>query len=433
MTEISKNQLRKLGRKISDTEGDIPESDLQVLQEYRKSFKDPLAEVFTKVNQHSKKLNCNCIVTYRIKRINTIVRKLKRFKSDGHGHMELDRIGDIAGCRCILLNDEDNNIYSLVESLKEDFPENQSNDYLKETKNDGYKSFHLYVDTESETYPKRKVEIQIRNIKHHNWATLVEIIDLLYAQKIKEGMGSEELKEFLRLFSDKDNLSDLEKFKLIKLGEKNKIFENICNVFANNYLNVRKNWATQKKTGNYYVIEAGKGMQTTIDKFKDFEEAEKSYYEKYLGDRESNIVLTYIKNAKFEDISIAYSNYLLVVHTFFEDYISLLEECTISSIKNNNNIQLWRTLSEYRTVMVLYLTSFMEELNTLFMNRIEISHKHKLEWISDLKNTIDKFSNKMYNHHTNLHNLKMSRFAKFAVNIQFKMMEQKIEKIKYLY
>ena len=47
----------------------------------------------------------------------------------------------------------------------------------------GYRSIHLNVRLKGD---KRVVEIQLRALEHHNWATLVEITDLLFRTKLKE-------------------------------------------------------------------------------------------------------------------------------------------------------------------------------------------------------------------------------------------------------
>ena len=48
---------------------------------------------------------------------------------------------------------------------------------MAEQKDSGYRSIHIYVKDHQTQKP---IEIQIRNKEQHNWATLVEIVDLLY-------------------------------------------------------------------------------------------------------------------------------------------------------------------------------------------------------------------------------------------------------------
>ena len=85
----------------------------------------------------------------------------------------------------------------------------------------------------------RKVEIQLRTIEQHNWATLVEIVDLIYGTKIKEGkIDNKDLKYFLYLFSKKNDLLKKEIKDLISIEQKSRIYEKMCNVFSKNFLKI---------------------------------------------------------------------------------------------------------------------------------------------------------------------------------------------------
>ena len=69
----------------------MAQEDLDKLQEYRQTFQEPISNVFNFVLTVARKIDKQCIVTYRIKRIDTIVEKLRRFNENPNGKMNLSR------------------------------------------------------------------------------------------------------------------------------------------------------------------------------------------------------------------------------------------------------------------------------------------------------------------------------------------------------
>ncbi len=392
---LTKSEIDKLGNRIvaAGTPDNISKDDLDLLQSYRKIYKEPLSRIFNTLLDIVKKVDRRAIVTYRIKRINTIIRKLQRFCNNNNGPMQLSRMGDIAGCRCILSTNTIEKLYVLKNLIEEEFGPCKEKEYVEKPKKDGYRSIHLYV-TDKET--GKKIEIQIRNLEQHNWATLVEIVDLLYGTKIKEGQNDRDLKEFLLLFSKKSEIDYNSKLRLLKLESKCKIFKKMSSVFANNYLNVRNQWLSIAGKGNYYVIEASKDYMSEISSYKHFVEAEEEYYSRYLNDRESNIVLTYIQNARFEQISTAYSNYILTVHSFFDDYLSIVSEMIIEAIEKRNYLNLFSLVNCYKTNTCVYFSNNCEEKKELSRctHQRNTSMKKMNEWRFDLLEEVRKWYSK---------------------------------------
>lgn len=392
--DLSREDIKKLGERIAKSTGDISDSDLDMLQEYRRSFKEPLSEIFDTLRKLAIQIDTQSIVTYRIKRINTIIRKLRRFSTNPNGRMSLINIGDIAGCRCILRADNEDRIYKLLKLLIKQYGSSvtgyDSHDYIKNPKQDGYRSLHLYV---KDPKSRRKIEIQIRNSKQHNWATLVEIVDLIFKTKIKEGEKNDKLRRFLYLFSKKEDLSRIEKEELVEIEEKYKIHRRMCDIFGNNYIRVRKQWISNERRGYYFVIEAGRNLNSTIEAYVDYDTAENSYYDKYVQNRDSNIVLVYVKKATFEQISKAYSNYMLTMHSFFDDYKIILEEQVLNGLKGEHLFKLWKSLKLYRKNTIMHLDTFHMEMRELEKCTVDasIKKKHKEEWLKNLNNEINKW------------------------------------------
>lgn len=101
---ISKGKINKTGesiRKCLLNNQPISNEDLTNLQLYRTSFKDPLNKANEELNRIMKRIDKSGVITYRVKRIESIFSKLIRFDK-----MELARMHDIAGARCIVLNEK---------------------------------------------------------------------------------------------------------------------------------------------------------------------------------------------------------------------------------------------------------------------------------------------------------------------------------------
>ena len=92
INQIGKNLLLSMQNNINPLE-----QDLQVLQQYRKEFKEPLKNASNELLRIMSIIDNAGIVTYRVKRIESILSKIER-----QPKMQLARINDIAGCRCIL-------------------------------------------------------------------------------------------------------------------------------------------------------------------------------------------------------------------------------------------------------------------------------------------------------------------------------------------
>ena len=142
--DFSKKKIENLGDRISKSSGNLLKDDLEELQEYRKIFKAPLSKVFDVLKELSLRVDRGSIVSYRIKRIDTIIEKLRRFSDSPNGRMSLFKMGDIAGCRCILHTEKQ--VYLLRDLLIKEYGDLISGvdkyDYIKNPKKDGYRSLH---------------------------------------------------------------------------------------------------------------------------------------------------------------------------------------------------------------------------------------------------------------------------------------------------
>lgn len=163
---------------------------------WREAHVYPLRLLRHELTRHAHKLEPTSVTAGRLKRFQSIRRKLKR------GNISLYQIQDISGCRAIMSSQ------SAVTGLVRQYVNGASkhelidqDDYISQPKADGYRSRHLVyrcIAPEDRTAGNRLVvEIQIRSRLQHAWATAVEAVGFVRAENLKAGEGSA---DWLRLF-----------------------------------------------------------------------------------------------------------------------------------------------------------------------------------------------------------------------------------------
>ena len=179
------------------------ENALTILNNWRSSHGYSMNTFQARLRQKAKAIDNNSLVVQRLKRVPSIIKKLKREQTKT---MTLSQMQDIAGCRAVLSDMERVNhlvdIYRKSRGLKH--KRVREKDYIKNPKSDGYRSVHLiyrYKSDKIKTYDSLLIEIQIRSKVQHAWATAIEIVDLFTKQAIKSNEGEAEWKEFFKLVS----------------------------------------------------------------------------------------------------------------------------------------------------------------------------------------------------------------------------------------
>lgn len=114
MNEITNGEIDRLGAAIADKNGDISDSELELLQTFRVSFSKPLSQTFNEIRDLTYKIRKDSITACRLKRIGTILNKIPR-----QPKMKLSRMGDIAGIRCIFNNEKE--LYKAVTLIKDNW------------------------------------------------------------------------------------------------------------------------------------------------------------------------------------------------------------------------------------------------------------------------------------------------------------------------
>ncbi|QWT17265.1 RelA/SpoT domain-containing protein [Collinsella sp. zg1085] len=201
---ISKQRIKKVGRQIAAdllNEDELVEA-YKLVGEWRAAHIQPLHESLAMLERL-----CNhdpsTILVSRLKRIDTIIRKLKR---DDY-HFELSTLNDIAGCRLIV--SDNNKAQSIAMQLMKTKYFYKQIDYISKPKDSGYRGIHIICrhDSPDYGYEGLRVEVQIRSRLQHYWATAVETYDLISEANLKFGSGSTDQKRYFQLSSELINNS----------------------------------------------------------------------------------------------------------------------------------------------------------------------------------------------------------------------------------
>lgn len=322
VSEFSKNALIRLNRELRGVANPSDDALCQ-LQRYRLSHKELAKEIFDIVIEQAKTINEDAICAFRIKRLDSIIRKINRLE----GEIELKSMGDIAGCRCIL--DTDDEVYRLMRALNNHprliIDRRAIRNYIKNPKDSGYKSIHLYATIDG--YGKRKVEIQLRSKTHHDWATFVEVIDTIFDINVKERLYTrnestyQDFCLFHKILSKKDeHLNSNETKTILSLIAKYDLLKEVGHLMIKNVAHVRKQWADMLSQYSYtptnFYISIGSDKEPCIHAFETYAKSEEFYYTQFAQNNTANQVLVCLNSPSFDVLNRAYSNYILVCHEF---------------------------------------------------------------------------------------------------------------------
>ena len=308
------------------------------LQRLNSSLRTKLKKL---VNSPEYKLDESYVVSRRLKRMPSIEAKLRRFNN-----MQLSRIEDIGGLRVVLKDMR--HIRVFLEDLEyykgkaKTFIITRERNYIDpeddcDIKKDGYKSYHQIYKYLNGDLAGLKIELQIRTILQHAWATAVETLGIIEKTPFKSGKGDQDYKEFFTLvsvaFSHLEKTSVLQEYKKYSL-------EDICKKIQdlNNRLKVIEYLKTFSVTHDkfedskhYYVMRLDIDNQmvriSSYDK-RDFEAAELKYkdYEQEVEREQWNWEVVLISINDIKKLKMAYPNYFLDAKKFVEKLGSLLSK-----------------------------------------------------------------------------------------------------------
>lgn len=329
--EVSKNELNRISKRI--VEGKQTSEDLQKLSDFRaehsKVIRSFVWSLRSTISNKKLKLKLisktdNIIISQRLKRLPSIIGKLKRFPE-----LRLGRMQDLAGARIILPSIKDvetignylkNKLYAQPE--KNNFLFVREKDYISKPKKDGYRSVHQIFKYQGKKEKKLggyQIELQIRTKLQHQWATSVEIVDSIKQQSLKTGGGDACYKDFFKLSSKlieyiefKKDISEISKeiSEIKKLDEDYKILKTLSS------LRVVTNHLDEVK-GKDYLILILDYLENRIRYIAVPEEnISKDYlmYEQTYKEETNNVVSVSVEN--LQKLKKAYPNYFLDAREF---------------------------------------------------------------------------------------------------------------------
>ena len=204
LPQYSRSKIEKAGKVISRFDDSSPEFNefLPVVDNWRAAHAyalDNISEIVSELLKEDE----NSFVVHRLKRLDSIIGKLKRTENTG-----LFRMQDLGGCRVIV--DNLDKVYKTVNNVKQRLVElghtiHKEYDYISIPREiSGYRSYHIVVKfhcKEEPLYEGLFVEIQIRTKLEHIWATAVEMMDIITEETLKAGTGKIEYMRFFKLAS----------------------------------------------------------------------------------------------------------------------------------------------------------------------------------------------------------------------------------------
>jgi putative GTP pyrophosphokinase len=178
---ISKTQIDRLGDRLKG--GVHTESDLRLLDDYRRSFGEAYEVVIRTIRQGGE------FPTGRLaKSTLSIVEKLRRES------IRLSQMQDIAGCRVVVANIVQQDRF--VASLRTLFPGVSVID-RRGNPSYGYRAVHVIDEISG-----KPIEIQVRSFLQHLWAELSEKSSDVLDPAIKYGGGPDEWRYLLKKTSE---------------------------------------------------------------------------------------------------------------------------------------------------------------------------------------------------------------------------------------
>ena len=200
--KCSKNDLRYAGRVLIGKEPGDMAAAVNLISGWRAAHAFPLNTFQVVLRRRARKIIDTAFVTQRLKRLNTIRVKLERF----YPQMVFSNMQDIGGCRAVVASVEQ------VSELRRRYAPDvmaphefrREKDYIASPKADGYRAYHVIYRYKSESAEQEpwnglEIEVQMRSIAEHAWASAVETVDFFAKQKIKSGISEGEWSRFFIL------------------------------------------------------------------------------------------------------------------------------------------------------------------------------------------------------------------------------------------
>ena len=193
-TELTASQVKKAGQTIrrwwrgETISVDQINGAIDAITRFRAFYQVPLVKANNGLRSMVRTENCPVEVSQRLKRISTIMDKLKREPT-----LALSSMHDIGGCRAVL--DNVDQVRRVSTRLQRNRPPIKVRDYITNPRESGYRAIHVIV-----SYDERPIEVQLRTRLQHQWAITVERTSWRLKENLK-GDGDHPVQRLLKAIS----------------------------------------------------------------------------------------------------------------------------------------------------------------------------------------------------------------------------------------
>lgn len=325
--EYTKAEINRAGEKVllDSITSEEKEACLKVINNWRAAHAFPMNTFTINLKKQVKDIK-GSIVVQRLKRLDTIIDKLKRFPK-----MKLYRMQDLGGCRVIVPTISD--VYKVKKKFQSSRIRHElhnEKDYIAIPNPDtGYRGIHLiykYRSDRRDDYNGLQIEIQLRSKKQHLWATAVETVGIFTQNGLKFNQGSEEWLRFFKLvsalFAIDEKSAVVEGIsedpieiicQLLNIMKELKVSEKLFTIgLATSYMGKIQR---SKKPGYYLMVLDINSKTLNVNGYKSIEKATNEY-NKIEMEKTSNIDAVLVSAESFEALMAAYPNYFADVKEF---------------------------------------------------------------------------------------------------------------------
>ena len=326
--DYSRTRVRGVARQLAanDLSQEEKIEAINIVASFRSAHSYPMHSMLAHIRNKAYEVDKHAIVVRRLKRIPSILAKLKRLPS-----MQITTMGDIGGIRVILRDIKA--VQKLSDSLKKSKTRNRllkTDDYLAEPKHSGYRSIHLTYSYQGskQDYKDFRVEVQIRSKVQHSWATAVEVAGTFLRQNMKAGQGDKQWLAFFQLISPA--FVCLETGAAIEASLQKRIDEEVSSLKVFDLLRsftIAARHAMEKREGFYLLrLNTRKKIisiqfvpsELLLEAYEDYRRIEQEIAE----DPTRDVVLVSADSLK--DLKLAYPNYFADTRLFLDNLKKVL-------------------------------------------------------------------------------------------------------------
>lgn len=364
--KYSKTKVRKAGEVLAEPNtaknSQAFNDAMDVLSWWRYQHEIPLENAYEMLKRVSDKYEKNPIYSKRLKRQQSIARKLARFEN-----MSLKNMQDIGGCRVVVPTIK--KVDKIVRELKKkkNFKDSDGrvrfNDYIRNPKSDGYRSYHLKGKFDGSYGSEFRIEVQVRTLLQHSWATALEIVDLFTGQALKSNSGNEQWQRFftkvshqfalmegISAFDSMDMLSKMQEYTDYVMSSKDEIAACIECQSLSKLLEVREKFEAyaqsfkiasdhiqETEIDGYVLVEVDTKackVQTTLFPESGFADAELMYIKcEKMASNTNEVLVALVSSSAIGGIKEAYPNFF-ADSTIFIMHLELINKIQAESLRD---------------------------------------------------------------------------------------------------